>query len=177
MVRSTDHEANLYAVSSSFLLPPPTQTQISSSAPCSSTPSAFVPPLMQENQVSHLHKITGEVVVLYSLIFTFLGSKWEDKRFWTEWQQASCDLIAQKLFNEGYKPWSSFLQYPVTSSILGCIEFGPEIQYKLYMFVSVVVFSFEIKWYYQWQCNSGLLQFRVQIIVVCVIVRGQVSNL
>ena len=128
-----------------------------SSAPCSPTPSTFVLPLMQGNQVSHQHNITGEVVVLYSLISIFLGSKWEDKRFWTEWQQASCeffDWITQKVFNEGYKSQSSFLWSPVMSSILGCIEISPEIQYKLYLFVSVVVFSFEIRWQYQWQFTT-----------------------
>jgi len=86
-------------------------------------------------------------------------------------------LIAQKLFNEVVQTMEHFSLVPVTSCILGCIEISPEIWYKLYVFVSVVVFSFESRWYYQWQCNSGLLQFRVQIIVVCIIVRGQVSNL
>ena len=128
----------------------------------------------------HTHiKITGEVVVLYSLIYIFWYQMGRQKIL--DWIVASLmwvfNLITQKLFNEGFKPWSTFLWYPVTASILGCIEISPEIWFKLYVFVSVVVFSFESRWYYQWQFNSGLLQFRVQIIVVCIIVRGQVSNL
>jgi hypothetical protein len=34
---------------------------------------------------------------LYILIFMFLDSRWEDKRFWTEWKQALPDFSL--LFN------------------------------------------------------------------------------
>jgi hypothetical protein len=37
------------------------------------------------DQVSHPYKTTGKIIDLYILIFTFLGSRREDKRFWTEW--------------------------------------------------------------------------------------------
>jgi hypothetical protein len=41
-----------------------------------------------QDQDSHSYKITGEIIFLYILIFTFLASKLEDKRFFTGWQQA-----------------------------------------------------------------------------------------
>jgi hypothetical protein len=40
------------------------------------------------DHVSHPYKTTGKIMVLYTVIFIFLDSKLEDKRFYTEWEQA-----------------------------------------------------------------------------------------
>ena len=44
------------------------------------------------DQVSHPYKTTGKIIILYILIFKFLGSNLEDKRFCTEWYQAFPNL-------------------------------------------------------------------------------------
>jgi hypothetical protein len=45
------------------------------------------------DKISHPHRTTGKIIVLYILTFMFLDSRQEDKRFWTEWQQATPEFF------------------------------------------------------------------------------------
>jgi hypothetical protein len=45
-------------------------------------------PLNAKDQISHPYRSTGQIIVLYIPLVMFLGSRWQDKRFWTDRQQA-----------------------------------------------------------------------------------------
>jgi hypothetical protein len=50
------------------------------------------------DQVSHPYRTTGKMIVLYILIFKFFGSRGEDRRFLTVWQQALPELNLLLIF-------------------------------------------------------------------------------
>jgi hypothetical protein len=63
----------------------PSSVQIFSSAPCSQAPSVYVPPLISEIKFRTHTESKAKITFLHILIFMFLDSRQEDKRFWTEW--------------------------------------------------------------------------------------------
>jgi hypothetical protein len=78
-MKITNYEAPNYVVFTIPLLPRLPSAQMSTSASCCLTPSAYVPPSCPSRRYK-----TGKIAVLCILIFTFLDSKLEDKRFCTE---------------------------------------------------------------------------------------------
>ena len=83
-LRSTNHLAPRYSISSSASLPSPSQVKIFSSTPCPQTLSGSFPLAMLATKF-HIHtKQQTKIRVLYIFIFKFLDSNLEDKRFCTE---------------------------------------------------------------------------------------------
>jgi hypothetical protein len=90
-----DHSnyASTRAVLSTLLSLHPSSVHIFSSAPCSQTSSVYVPPLMSKTKL-HIQAEARTKLVLHILIFTFLDSRQENKRFWTEWLQTLAQFIS-----------------------------------------------------------------------------------
>jgi hypothetical protein len=86
LAKSTRYGAPHYAAFSSLLLLNPSSAQIFPSATCSQIPLVYIQSIMSENQFHTHTKTTSKIIVLYILIFTFLDSRQEDERFWTDLQ-------------------------------------------------------------------------------------------
>jgi hypothetical protein len=72
----------------SFLQPPVTSSFFSPNILLSilfSNTLSLCYSLNVRDQVSHPHRTTGKVIVLYILNFTFLDSRREGKTLWAEW--------------------------------------------------------------------------------------------
>jgi hypothetical protein len=65
------------------------------------------------NKVSHPYRTTGKIIVLYIQILTFLDSRRENKRHWTEWQQFSLLIFS----------WIRFWFVTVIPKYLNCATF------------------------------------------------------
>jgi hypothetical protein len=70
---------------------PPTSCHLNPTGPIYSPQDDVLNTLSQcsspnvRGQVSHLYKTIGKIILVYILIFMFFYSRWENKRFWTEW--------------------------------------------------------------------------------------------
>ena len=82
---STDHEAAHYVVFSTLLLPRPLLGHNILLSTLFSDTLSLRSSLNMSDQVSHQNTTKGKIIILYVLIFLFLDTTLEDKRFRTEW--------------------------------------------------------------------------------------------
>jgi hypothetical protein len=64
--------------------PHPSSVRISSSAPCSQTPSVYVPPFMSETKFHYNTALQAKYILAYSNFYAF-DRRRQDRRFCTEW--------------------------------------------------------------------------------------------
>jgi hypothetical protein len=99
-----DEEYKLWSTSlCSLLQPPVTSCLFGPNFPLNTLFShtlSLCSSLNVRDQVSYPHRTTGKITVLHSLIFMFLDSRREHKRFWTEWQHYRTQFPINFLLNE-----------------------------------------------------------------------------
>ena len=78
-------------------------------------------------QVSHTYRTTGEIVILYILIFKFFDSNLEDKRFCIEWKQAFPDFNLPLI-----SYWREFLYVKIFPKYLNSSTLSKEFYQFLY---------------------------------------------
>ena len=84
-VRSTNHLAPRYAI---YSIPPVTSSLLGPNIILNtmfSNTLSFLSSRNVNDQVSHPYETRGKIIIPYVLIFKFLDSNLEDKRFCTEW--------------------------------------------------------------------------------------------
>jgi hypothetical protein len=115
LAKSTSYEVPHYTVFSCHFIP--LWSKCSPEHPVLNTLSLCTS-IHVRDQVSHQLWITGKIIVLYILIFKFLVSRREDRRFWTEWQQAlpEFDLLL-------ISSWIRFWFVIVVPKYLNCVAF------------------------------------------------------
>jgi hypothetical protein len=82
--RPISYEATHNAVLSNHLSLHPSSVQVFS-APCSQTPTVYVPTVMLRDQVSHPCRTIDKIIVLYNRMLTILDSRRGDSGLWSEW--------------------------------------------------------------------------------------------
>jgi hypothetical protein len=82
---STSYEVPHYAVLSNLLSLHLSSVQIFSSAPCSQTPSAYVPPLLLETKFHTRTEPREKIIFFYIPCFNVLRQQTRRQNFWTEW--------------------------------------------------------------------------------------------
>jgi hypothetical protein len=94
----------------------------------SQTPSVCGSSLIVRDQVSHLDRTKGKIIVFYNLAFMSVDRRWEDKMFWTEQQEALHDFSLLLISN-----WIKIWFVTVMPKYLNCITFS---KYLLAIFTS-----------------------------------------
>jgi hypothetical protein len=78
-------------------------------------------------QVSHPNKTTNNIMILYIIIFTFLDSRGEVKRFWTEWRQTLPEFNVLII--------SSWIKVLFVTVVPKCLDFATFSKYILAIFM------------------------------------------
>jgi hypothetical protein len=119
----TSHSSSHYFLQFPVTAP---YVQIHSSAPIPKYHHSLCFSLIVTDQVSNPYTTTRKMIVLYILIFILLGNKWDDRRFWTEWQQAVPEfnlLLIPSTIAQNKSPFEKRSGTTLISSNVHCWKF------------------------------------------------------